>query len=52
MEVESGKPIRVPLNSLEAIDPDTFDWKAYCATYKGRYLPSTPEPNLSSLASS
>lgn len=34
---ESGtKPFRVLLTSLEDIDPDTFDWKAYCSTYKGR----------------
>jgi hypothetical protein len=39
MDVESGKisknPVRVSLEALNSIDPDTFNWNAYTGTYKG-----------------
>lgn len=38
MDVESAKhPIRVSLSSLDAIDPDTFNWNAFTGSYKGTY---------------
>lgn len=30
------EPRNPPITALDSLDPETFDWKAYCGAYKGK----------------